>query len=376
MGEKIKEDVLNSIGFTKEESINIGKRLKEKREKSLQISTKDFAARTKIAEPIVCHIENGEWDLLPKNTVGRRFIQLYANELKFKIPEFEQFEKPEENLKNFVSSSNLDSMVAYLKKKVEKRNRNKLTALASSIFQSKRKDTAENSTTPKKNPPPQSVKSDSKTPKTLAKTRETIKKIKVSAKGGSKKSGLKWVLSGGFATLVVGAALFSMKTINDHSNDIVLDSTVDSVSNNDPLIGAESVDDQNYKNLNEPKTEVQDTESTKKLTTDTLTSEENIAEADISGKNSIETPVIQSKKLKIKIVSPVKIKFLADGKMLFEGLSQTNSIDTEIQEKALLVIQDSSKVTLSFAGWENELLSPVKRKRTILLNANPFEDMQ
>jgi cytoskeletal protein RodZ len=89
----------------------------------------------------------------------------------------------------------------------------------------------------------------------------------------------------------------------------------------------------------------------------------------------IPTPShLSMQKMKIDILSPVAIKIDTDEQSVFDGMAQPGVMTFEFRKDAKLRIQDSSKVKLSYAGWEGEQLSTYARKRVIVLRANRFAD--
>ena len=78
------------------------------------------------------------------------------------------------------------------------------------------------------------------------------------------------------------------------------------------------------------------------------------------------------KTAKLNILEDVELQVVADGKKVFSGTRPVGNFDVKFKKQAEILVQDGSRVKLTFGTWEHGLLGHVGRKRKIVLNAEPF----
>lgn len=333
------------IGVTEEAAKDIGARFKAKRENELHLTIAALSIKTKINQDYLENIESGKWDEIPTGSLGRNFIRLYARELNCPIPEFEN--KPE-NLQNSIHTrNNLEQMIALARSKgdvqtTQLRNKfNKLINIPTEIVRSvrfKQKD----------NQAPESTQK-----KTLFKS--------------------KFIWTSSIISLSAAAAVFMIINREDSENiDILSQDLIQS-----DVIALDGVE-------KSPLPATVESEITREPV---VTASENFdfkPQETVIIPQTVTTPIVEAtpvsnavvsssmQKMELDVLSPVGVRIEADGKQIVDGLTQPGKLNVEFEKRVVLVIQDSSQVKLTYAGWNNETLSPFARKRTIILNAKRF----
>lgn len=323
---------INNLNFSKEEANEIGKRLKEKRElKSLSID--EISNKIKVNAETLTHIENGEWERLSNLTIGKRLIRIYAKELDCDLIEFNSFATDSGSIEPSPSSDNFKQMVQFAKMKSKKNQ-----GTWGITFVSKKT--------------------------------ETQGTTHINTEQPHSKSKLKWIITGS-AFGITALTVVGIYMLFNHDTDQWESSDSNMISNLDIPYSQQSAPQNNEQETDsaqadEPNTinEMNDTNNTNQITETTAVPPASAPVAKVSKEN-----------LSLTITSPVHIMLTADGKTVLNGVIEPNSLNFEFEKQATLVIEDSSKVKMTYAGWKNAQLSPVHRKRTIVLKAHSFKDM-
>ena len=353
METKIATPQLNALGVSDEEARQIGLRLQQKREQNQTDSISDISKRLKLNTVYLEIIESGTWDNLPHSANGQGFVRLYAKELGVTLPEFDKFMDNQKSLVAPNRQTNLDKIVecARVKRLVHMNSYetmllHTMTALKK-MLTFKRPEQIETYAQPKAEPSLEIAVTNE--------VQETVEERHVDKK--------KLIILGSAIAFGIGItistivfknnALFLNTDVSDQTSD-----TQDNFTNNQ--IEAQAIPDVDVKVANpEPIAQVRQQVVNEAVQVAPQPSES------IQG-------TIGAQKLQLDILSPVSIQIETDGKQIIDGLTQPGIINLEFKNKAVLIVSDSSKVKLSYAGWNHELLSLGTRKRTIVLNAKSF----
>jgi hypothetical protein len=78
-------------------------------------------------------------------------------------------------------------------------------------------------------------------------------------------------------------------------------------------------------------------------------------------------------KATLVVTESVAIKISLDGKISFSGTREAGSYPIEFQKSADIYVEDGSKVSLKYPGWDNHgPLGMVARKRRVILSSDPY----
>ena len=71
----------------------------------------------------------------------------------------------------------------------------------------------------------------------------------------------------------------------------------------------------------------------------------------------------------LTVVSPVTLRVLVDGKVVLSGLQNPGPLPLDYKSSADILVDDGSKVSLTYKGWDHGPLGVAGRKRRIILRA-------
>jgi hypothetical protein len=74
----------------------------------------------------------------------------------------------------------------------------------------------------------------------------------------------------------------------------------------------------------------------------------------------------------VTIKSPVGVQIRTNGKVLMQGSQQSGSFELRFSGRAVLIVDDGSKVELSYGDWAHGPLGHPGRKRRLVLNSEDF----
>lgn len=376
---RIENPILNQVGITDEEARQIGLKLQQKREQNSKKSLADIAKKLKISEHYLENIEKGDWALLPQGSNGRGFVRLYAKELEVALPEFDKFLNVENIIAAPQAQSNLSRIIEYARSKRHMNDYKRHTKNVNAVAKKPVQTPAQSETTILV---PVSTDQSVELPQT-----NSINMTDVVTNPDYKNHKKKWFLYGSLAIGVLGTGLTTYIVKQSFNNEIdpeiaaqpmlqepIENSNTSMLQTDAPntTIDAESSVKTND-SVNNPAATVQLTQSSTPVVP-----VETSKKTEISTDKATQTPaerVISTsslQKMQIDILSPVELRIETDGKQVLQGLTQPGTLSFEFEKNALLVVQDSSKVKLTYAGWDHELLGAGTRKRTIMLNAKQF----
>ena len=81
-------------------------------------------------------------------------------------------------------------------------------------------------------------------------------------------------------------------------------------------------------------------------------------------------------KATLTITNDVGIQVISDGKKVISGVRPAGELPIEFRKSAEILVEDGSRVKLSYGGWEHGVLGHAGRKRRLVLNADAFQTPQ
>ncbi len=81
-------------------------------------------------------------------------------------------------------------------------------------------------------------------------------------------------------------------------------------------------------------------------------------------------------KATLTITNEVGIQVISDGKKVISGVRPAGELPIEFRKSAEILVEDGSRVKLSYGGWEHGVLGHAGRKRRLVLNADAFQTPQ
>lgn len=336
--------VLNTVGVTSEVASQIGEKLRAARQARGK-NAEDISKELKLNLHFLNIIESGQWNELPCGAPGRAFVRLYARYLAVPLPEFEEFLELQKTVGLSNAQTNLDKLIECARLK-QNQSANRFYKFIQSHLSS------------------------------LAKL--SVGKIKVPK---IRKKNLILPISCGFLFIcTIGTAFLFTKNQSDEldqfENSVVLDNAPiekapveNLVVENSPAENATAENKPMVSPIENPQV-VLSAETSPMVSASPV---ENV-QAQQEVPKAEQRTSLPAQKMKIDILSPVAIKVDTDERSVFDGIANPGRLTFEFQKNAKLLIQDSSKVKLSYAGWEEEQLSTYTRKRVIELSAQRFSD--
>lgn len=383
---------LNAVGIPNENAVQIAEKLRASRDLRHQ-NIESIAKELRLNPHTLENIESGRWDCLPQGAVGRSLVRLYAKYLAVPLPEFDKFLETPITSELSNTHTNLDKIIECARiKHLEQMNG--IQRFFYQLFNNGNKKVKKILTTDEKqNLHSVHTSKEEKNSTTVLEQqaqqpnvdKQVVHQEKIPTTSVYKKN---WAIGGVFSFLmlvIIGTAFVLTRRDSDDleqfENSVVLENTpiVSDISNQtNNLQNSSSIDEKTSDFVQEETQKGQVSSPTQvnnisnQIVHDQAPTVAAVSQEETKVQPAPDKIVVGIQKMKIDILSPVAIKVDTDEHSVFDGMANPGVMTFEFQKDAKLLIQDSSKVKLSYAGWNAEQLSTYARKRVIVLRAKRF----